>query len=161
MNMNNKTVAGALLLILVIAGVLYYFTDYRNSHTGTVTDRTASSTTMDAIGVTDEGKEVPVTVTMNPTVAITQADNNTSVRIKKGSTVVVALGEDVWTLAIKPEGMLESLKGVAAIPGVQGVYTTNKVGNVTISGEGRPNCKSGEMCAQYIVNFTTTIVVVK
>jgi hypothetical protein len=157
----NRYALISIVTILIVAGGVYYAEEIhqRPADTATTTDKTAGATTMDAIGVTDDGKEIPVKVTVNPTVSITQADNATSVRIKKGSTVVLALGENIWTLTIKPEAMLVPLKGVGAIPGVQGVYTANKIGKVTIAGEGRPNCKQGEMCAQYIVNFTTTIIV--
>jgi hypothetical protein len=161
----KKNLLITLVAILVLAGGVYYVEENNASKTvsdtATTTDRTASSTTMDAIGVTDEGKEIPVKVTVNPTVSITQADNNTNVRIKQGSTVVLALGEDIWTLSLKPEGILERMKNIAAIRGVQGIYTAKGTGTVAITGEGRPNCEGKEMCAQYIVSFAVNIIVEK
>lgn len=176
--MNKRTwIIGAIVILLILGGI--YFDHHRANAptvatTATSTESIATATTIQsatspqkpatangtgATAVNDKGENVPVTVVSNQTISITEAQNNKTVTVKKGTRVVLALGEDIWTVSLTPTGILNALQNIGSIPGVQAIYKADIAGKTTIQGEGRPNCKPGDMCAQYIKNFTATIVV--
>ncbi len=99
-----------------------------------------------------------VTVTSTP-VTITQSDNGKTITVNKGDRFVLSLGELQWTIDIKPTNIVNRVKNIATLRGSQGVYTADSVGSATISAQGRPVCAQGQMCAQYIVAFSATVVV--
>jgi hypothetical protein len=154
------------IVIIAAIGVYYYSTeravapmqDEASTATSTNTSPTPATTGNPTV-VTDSGEQNSVAITQNATISLTEADNGKTVSVKKGTRVVLALGEDVWTISMKPAGILNRIKNLAVIRGVQGIYTADTVGTTQISAEGRPNCDPGAMCAQYIKNFDATVKV--
>lgn len=153
----------AIVGLLVIAGGVYYVEEHNGktdvSTSATSTEAAATGASFEATAVLDDGTEVPVTVTTTQNIAVTQTENGKTLHVKKGTRVVVALGDDTWVLSVRPDGILTRIKDIGSIRGVQAIYTTDKTGTATIAGEGRPKCASGAACAQYIVNFSAKIVV--
>jgi hypothetical protein len=88
---------------------------------------------------------------------LTQSNNNTVVRIKQGEKFTLKLGEMNWTIKVSDQGIIAPIKNTTK--GVQGEYQGKNPGTSIITAEGRPICKEGGMCAQYIVSFKVTIIV--
>ncbi|HEU0080629.1 MAG TPA: hypothetical protein VFQ72_01200 [Candidatus Paceibacterota bacterium] len=99
-------------------------------------------------------KNGPVVITRE----LTQADNGKAVDMNRGDRLVIKLGDkESWALSIKPTGVIDRAKNIAAVRGSQGVYTANTVGTAVVTAQGRPVCASGTMCAQYIIEFAATV----
>jgi hypothetical protein len=162
--MNKYTLPVAVAILLII-GAIYYTRapgtpPTETVSTATTTPEQATTTTTGSVGVVTDNN-VPVSTTANQTIAITQADNDKIVHVKKGTRIALALGEDVWTLRLSPTGIVNRITYIATMRGIQGIYTADTIGSTTLTGEGRPNCAGKEVCAQYIISFKTTIVVEK
>jgi hypothetical protein len=95
------------------------------------------------------------------TVEITKDDEGKTFTVDVGQTVVVRLGTDLnWTVSVEPAGLLPRAPGVnTLVRGVQGIFRAAAPGRVTVSGEGRPQCNPGQVCAQFIEAFTATVVI--
>lgn len=81
------------------------------------------------------------------------------VHTKLGSRVLLDLGEMNWTVSVSDPDIINPVIGVTLIRGAQALYSADRLGVTTISAEGRPICNTGEVCAQYIVEFYATVVV--
>ncbi len=164
-------VAGVLIIVLI--GEVTYFTKIRTpasifnsvnisvTHPLPVTENAGvSSTTTAHAGTT--GQVTPLTppaiLTYTPMI-ITQANNNSIVHVKVGSRFTLQLGDMRWNISLSDPGIVNRVPNFAMIRGAQGIYSADKQGVTTLSAEGRPTCNPGEMCAQYIIIFSITIVV--
>lgn len=147
MKSKNTTVALIVILIIliVVAIVHSHYTLPTAPTADTGTDVT--STTTD----TATGKQAP------DTVVISMGDSNKTIPVKLGRRLEVNLGEQNWKLSWSDPSIVKAVSGVPSMG--QGLYDAVKTGTTTLTGEGRPICKTGEMCAQYIVSFTATVVV--
>lgn len=140
--MNTRlTVSIVLLVVVVVIAVAVLGAVGRTS--APIAPGAASSSGPDMMGV---GQQF-----------ITQADNGKIVTMKVGSRFALKLGEEQWNIAISDPTVIRRLPNFAMVRGAQGMYQVMKAGTTTLSAEGRPVCNPGEMCAQYIVNFSTTI----
>ena len=93
----------------------------------------------------------------NNTLIVTQDDNNKTFTLNKGERFLLKLGEMNWNISISNPQVISRVKNIAVIRGAQGIYTADDTGVTKISAEGRPICNPGEMCAQYIINWSATI----
>jgi hypothetical protein len=128
--------------------------------------RTASTTTVymtpavpDTGGNPASGSTSSTTPTVIPTsTIITQADSNKTVTLKIGTQFLLNLGgTENWTVKVGDTSIVRPVPNASAAKGTQGLFEVLRTGTTTLSAEGRPNCKAGEMCAQYIIDFKTTI----
>lgn len=161
--MNKYTISITVLALLIIGAI--YYTNAPQSLVQKAEDK-ITGTTIPSQFVSITNSSATTTATTSVPIAagdktITQKDNGKTLHIKQGSRVVISLGEMDWTLNFSTPGVLNRIKNIAALLGSQGVYTADTVGTTVLTAEGRPHCEPGEMCAQYIVNVTTTIVVEK
>lgn len=94
-------------------------------------------------------------------IEITGDDNGRSFNAVVGQQVTVRLGSGLsWSVSYEPPGILVAVPGVNALAqGVQGILRAAQPGTVTVVGSGRPICKPGEICPQFVTRFTATIVV--
>ena len=97
--------------------------------------------------------------TTSNTMTLTREDNGKTVMLHVGDRLVLSLGNLVWNVTLSPEGFINRVRNIATIQGVQGIYTADKVGNVTLSAIGKPDCAPDQMCAQYLIEYKVTIVV--
>ena len=151
---------GAVIVLILVGGV-YFDHHIASAPAIPETTTTEESTSNPATGSTKPGSSQgeSVEVESTQTISITGDDNGKTITVKKGSVIVVAISMEKWTLTFTPNNILTEIKNVGVIEGMQGVFSANKAGKTVLTAEGRPNCKEGQMCAQYIKNFTTTIVV--
>lgn len=163
--MNKRILLIGILVVLLLAGGIYY--DRRNVIApSSLTLDTPTETATSTVNETPTTPSVPtktskpaLNVQQTQTISITEANNNETITVKKDTSIVIALGTDIWTLSFAPATILSEIKNVGPIEGMQGLYSAKTVGTTVITAEGRPNCKPGEMCAQYIKNFMVTIKV--
>ncbi len=164
--MKTKLILPILIALLIVGGIVV--SEERKIPPHTSTDMSATSTqslaspsspSMQATSQTNTSQKVPVSVSQNDTISITEADQGKTITVQKNTRVVLALGGDVWSVSTKPEGILSLVPNMPAILGVQGIYVASKTGQTTIFAEGKPNCTGKEMCAQYLKNFSATIIV--
>jgi hypothetical protein len=94
-------------------------------------------------------------------IEITSDDRGRTFNAVIGQQVTVRLGTGLaWTVSEEPAGILAPAPGVGAPPaGVQAVLRAAQPGTVTITGTGKPICKPGEFCPQFVTLFTATVVV--
>lgn len=92
---------------------------------------------------------------------LTRADDGKTFHVAMGTTVTVRLGVELdWTVSIAPPGVLQAVPGVGSLQrGVQALTRAMAPGTATISGEGRPHCDPGQVCAQVRVSFLATVIV--
>jgi hypothetical protein len=128
-------IALAIIVALVVIGFMYFSFD---KNTNTFTNPTTTPTS---------------------TPALTQNYNGKTFIVHKGERFVLTLGDMMWNLSFTPDTIVNRVKNIATLKGSQGVYTADTVGTTVLKAEGRPICAEGQMCAQYIVQFTSTIVV--
>lgn len=159
----NKYTLPAVIAILLVLGAVYYtkapvgpIETIENQFTSTTTPTTPTSTSNTPATTTTATPDTSSNAT-----TITQADNGKTIHVKQGTHVVLSLGELTWSLNFTPLGIINRIKNIAVLRGSQGVYTADTIGTTVLQAEGRPICNPGELCAQYIVNVTTTIVVQK
>jgi hypothetical protein len=95
------------------------------------------------------------------TLKVTLTDLNKVVSLKVGQRFVLSLGDYDWTLSFSKDGIVSRVKNIMVLKGSQGVYTADAPGTTVLTAEGRPYCAAGEMCAQFILGFKTTIAVSK
>ncbi|HEU5114145.1 MAG TPA: hypothetical protein VFT82_00065 [Candidatus Paceibacterota bacterium] len=144
MNNNKNIIIGIVVVIaIVVVASLYHYRP--NTAPSPVTD-TSSST---PVSGTTSGSQL----------SVTQDDNGKTVTFHVGDRFLLNLGEMNWSLNISDPTVISRVKNIMVIRGAQGIYTADHAGTTVISAEGRPFCNPGEMCAQYIVNFKTTVVV--
>lgn len=161
----KKYTISAVIFVLLIVGAIYYTNAPQQGSLIQQVENTFTSTTTQATPV----ESVPTTTAPATTTAttpssdhtVTQADNGKVIHVKQGSRVVLSLGEMDWTLKFSALNIINRVKNIAVMRGSQGVYTADNIGTTVISAEGRPHCDPGMLCAQYIVSFTTTIIVEK
>lgn len=106
---------------------------------------------------------VPIS-TKGASLTLAQADNGKTYTVKVGEGIVVNLGSQTmhWTVNTADPAILRSVVlGIAQRAGDPTVARFTAVGKGTtkITGEGRPLCPSGSMCAQYLINYAVTITV--
>jgi hypothetical protein len=158
----KKYLTFTVIALLIILGALYYSHNASQNPVPTgETATTTEATTTGATATTTTVTKVPVIATSATIIAITQSDSGKIIHVKKGTRIAIALGTDMWTLNLSPMGIINRITYIATMIGVQGIYTADKIGTTVLSGEGRPVCKQGEACPQYIINFKVTIVVEK
>lgn len=94
---------------------------------------------------------------------ITEADSNTTITVKVGTPIEVMLGSDLdWTISWSDPSLLAPIPTFAVLPaGTQSFSGAVKPGTTTLTGQGRPICKAGEACPQFIEEFTATLVITK
>ncbi|HZT35358.1 MAG TPA: hypothetical protein VFA15_05535 [Nitrososphaera sp.] len=91
------------------------------------------------------------------TLIVTQNDNNKTFTLNKGERFLLKLGQLNWDISISDPRVISRVRNIAVIVGAQGIYTADNSGVTTISAQGRPICNPGEMCPQYIINWSATI----
>lgn len=139
-----KTRASIAILVIVLAAILI------------VGWSAANRTPAPAVPGSENATSTPDTI-QSDQAAVTQADNGKTVTVKVGSRFVLKLGEEQWTVDVSDPTVIRRLPNFMMVRGAQGIYQVLKPGTTTLSAQGRPVCNAGEMCAQYIVNFSTTI----
>lgn len=159
----KKYTISAIVLILLIIGAIYY-----TNAPGSLVERVENKitgTTTPAEPVSPAPSPIASATTSVTTASnirtITQDGNGKTIYVKQGSRIVLSLGELNWTLNFSVPGIINRVKNIAVMRGSQGVYIADRVGTTILTAEGRPVCAEGMLCAQYIINFTATIVVTK
>lgn len=132
-NKNNIVIGIVIALVVIVAGYFYY-----------AAQKPVAS---------------PATTASSSPSAITIDDNDETVTFNRGDRFALSLGELEWSLSFSTPNIVNRVKNIAVMRGSQGVYTADNAGTTILTAEGRPNCVAGQMCAQYIVEFKTTIVV--
>ncbi|MDB5260327.1 MAG: hypothetical protein JWN37_558 [Candidatus Nomurabacteria bacterium] len=145
------------LLILIIIGIIAYYYSVSSKTVEQVTATTTVVSDIPNFPPTDSVTGKPVTSSEER--FITQSNNNTIVRIKKGERFLLKLGEMNWNISLSNPNIVERVKNIAVMKDAQGIYEGKTLGTTDILGEGRPICNQGEMCAQFIINFKVTIIV--
>jgi hypothetical protein len=158
-------ILGSALVIVLLAFIgrwtMGLGKEVRNE-TISVNTHTASSTVQTEPSAPSTGGRSDDDDTHTPTVAtstmITQADAGKTVTLKVGTQFLLNLGgTERWTISIGDTSIVRRVPNASAAKGTQGLFEVLRVGTTTISAEGRPNCSAGMMCAQYIINFKTTV----
>lgn len=86
--------------------------------------------------------------------------NGTTVTLAKNERFAIRFGSELdWTLSFSPASAVTRVPGSTTDDGFQGVYEADAAGTATLTATGRPICKTGEMCPQFIVEDTVTLVV--
>lgn len=94
------------------------------------------------------------------TVVVTRADDRKTVSATVGDTVQVSLGTDLdWTVKVSDPAILTTIAGVTLARGTQGSYRAARPGTAIVTGDGRPHCDPGQVCAQFIVSFEARVEV--
>ncbi len=94
------------------------------------------------------------------TTVITRADDRRTVSATVGDTVHVSLEADLdWTVKVSDPAVLTAIPGVTLARGTQGSYRAARPGTAIVTGEGRPHCDPGQVCAQFIVSFEARVEV--
>jgi hypothetical protein len=103
----------------------------------------------------------PATPATGQTITITPEDNGQTFHINVGDRVVVKMGDTLdWSVDLDPPGILVPVPGVGTLArGVQGIYEAVQPGTVTLTATGRPYCRSGQVCPQFIQVVQVTIIV--
>ncbi len=109
-------------------------------------------------GQSDSSEGVTSSSTTAPE-KITKDMNEKTLYYNVGDRFSLTLGEETWDIAVSDPTIISRVKNIATIKGTQGVYTADKAGKTTLSGQGRPVCPPDTMCAQYIIDFSVQIVV--
>lgn len=93
--------------------------------------------------------------------AITQADNGTTVNLPAGMQVLLALdGNDDWTVTVDDQTILTPVVGAVAPSGTQGVYAASQPGQTTLAAIGEPPCRKAQpACLAPTLLFRVQIVV--
>ncbi|HUX80851.1 MAG TPA: hypothetical protein VMV38_00830 [Candidatus Paceibacterota bacterium] len=92
-------------------------------------------------------------------VTVTQQDQNTTVHLTKNERFAIQFGNLSWALSFIPGGAITRVPNTLSTGGYQGVYEANQIGTVTLRAEGRPICKAGEVCPQFIQELHITFVI--
>ena len=149
--MNNKNIYSIIGLAVVVIVIVAFYAAGVRTNDQQVEKATVGNTTT----ATTSKEETP----MKRNIFVTQQDNGKTVVLYKGEAFLLNLGDMDWTLSISNPNIISRVKNIMVIRGAQGIYRTDNIGTTTLSAQGRPHCDTGQMCAQYIVNFSTTIVV--
>ena len=94
-------------------------------------------------------------------VVVGQGQNGLMVQPRDGDTVQVALGTDLdWDIAISDLTVLAPDVGKETlVRWTQRLLRAAKPGTAIVTATGRPHCDTGQVCAQYLVDFRATVVV--
>lgn len=100
-----------------------------------------------------------VPVVLDTSVTITNADNNSTVHMAKGSTFVVQIGNGLkWSgITFDPASSITQLAGISGAE--QGTFKAVVPGTVTLKATGAPICKAGQPCPMFLAVFSTTLVI--
>jgi hypothetical protein len=100
--------------------------------------------------------------TAEPTVTITRASHQQTVRAHVGDHVQVALGEDInWQLE-PPDGNVlvqEANRSYLLVRGTQAIWLAKSPGQSSVKATGGVNCPSGQPCPLLLAVFSATVVV--
>jgi hypothetical protein len=93
--------------------------------------------------------------------AITQADNGTTVNLPAGMQVLLALdGSHDWTATVDDQTVLTPVAGAVAPSGTQGVYAASMPGQTTLTAIGDLPCRQAQPpCLAPTLLFRVQIVV--
>lgn len=108
--------------------------------------------------VVDSNPQAGGETMLSPT-AITMKYNGMNLMYDVGDRFMLQLGNENWDITISDPSVISRVKNISVVQGAQGIYTATASGKTTLAAEGRPVCKAGEVCAQYIINFSVTITV--
>ncbi len=91
---------------------------------------------------------------------ITERDQGSTILLSEKERFAIMLGDSLdWTISFNPANDIVRVPSSINTGGFQGVYEADHPGTVTLEAEGRPICKTGEMCAQFIRLVKVTFVV--
>lgn len=158
----NKNILLALLLglLIVVAAVLYTQPQMILG----LFDKQAAKIGLPVTATTtqrESARVVPAASLQPTTRTITKADDGKTISVKKGSTVVLSLGFEKWTIALGGTGIIAQVKNASLVGGSQAVYTAEKEGSTTITATGKTVCDGKTACTPSAVAFSTTVVVTK
>lgn len=93
---------------------------------------------------------------------ITLADNNKTINLKAGSSVLINLGATTydWKLAENDSNILSLVKNAELVKGAQALYKVDTAGETDIAATGEPTCfKSNPPCANPSLEFKVHLIV--
>jgi hypothetical protein len=117
-----------------------------------------------AIFGADTAGAAPVTPSARPVVVLDNASNGTTVTVAKGEQVVVDLtGGLRWSEASVEQGATSVLLKRSGEVSSNGSSVTTFVaagsGSATLAATGRPNCRPGAACPQFVALWQANVVV--
>jgi hypothetical protein len=148
---------GAIILFIAVVPVLTFYI-------GTQYEKTVIDLNQFGVAIpTGAGNRAVAVSTTSPSpVIITQTDNNKTMILHQGQSVLVDLsGNFVWS-NIKVDNLTVLSKQTAKLPaGAQGLYKAVGIGSAVLSATGGPNCSLSQACPMFLLLFKTTVSVVK
>ncbi len=93
---------------------------------------------------------------------ITNADQGKTVKLVAGTCATLSLDPDlIWTTPVSSSSAVKVTDIETFAPDSEWTLNAVHPGDATITASGRPNCKPGEVCPLFIVEFSVHIHVVK
>jgi hypothetical protein len=120
----------------------------------------ATSSVVSSSSTSTKPSPTPTSPEPSKEVIVTNADNNQTVTIYEGKPFEVDFGGDLnWTITFDPSDGITQNSNNNLPTGVQGVYTANETGTVTLKAYGAPICKAGQACPMFRVVSTITLII--
>ncbi len=95
-----------------------------------------------------------------PTLTVTQADSGRTLGLHVGDSFLLKLGEDFnWTPTVADQSIVQRVPGVLVVPGAQGIYEAERLGETDLTAVGTLNCPPGQPCPQLAILFRVHLVV--
>lgn len=156
--MNKNTLLALLLGLLIIVAAIMYAQP--QLITGLFDKQAPVTTEVKVVATSTPAEATPMPPKDPTTRTITKADDGKMIKVRRGSTVVLSLGFDKWTVKIGDGGAISLVKKAPLVGGSQAVYMADKEGSTLITATGTTVCGVKVACTPTSVKFSTTVMVI-